>query len=224
LKDFPLAVDQSGLAAAAVEEGGQLPAVGTAEVVGTAIPADIGFLEAGKEPVQLPVKMVPAAPAQGQAHAEVQHPVHPGFDAEVQDAVYVFRGVVEQGKDGAEPDYGGDACVPKGLQGRKSSLGGADVGFQLAAQGLVVGGQGHLDHAFTLPLDGLEQVQVPQDQVRFGQQGDAEAIAPDQRQGAAGLLQLGFQREVGVRHGPHAQHTGPAPPARGCSRQGLGPG
>ena len=53
MKDFPLAVDQSGLAAAAVEEGGQLPAVGTAEVVGTAIPADIGFLEAGKEPVQI---------------------------------------------------------------------------------------------------------------------------------------------------------------------------
>lgn len=155
----------------------------------------------------------------GVGHAQL--PVHHDALA-VADAPDIFRGVVEKRQDRQQPDRRGDARGVQTLQSRHPLAGGADVGFQCSAQGIVIGSQGHLHDPFALGMDGLEQVQVPQHPGGFRQQRDAEAVPLRQHQRLAGVAQRFFQRQVRVRHGTHAQHTFPALPFQGPFQQLYG--
>ena len=219
MKNPVVVVPDAVFCAEGVEKVAELPVVGTAQLVGTAVGADGPLLDAGEFPVQLGVVVLPAAVAERHAHAEVDDATYPRLGAAFHDAPDVFGGVVEPGEDGAQPHHRGDAALLTFLQHLDALLGGADPRLDELAEPLVHGGQGHLHHRLAPAIDPLQNVQIPQNEVGFRQDGDAAAMPLDDLQGTAGHLQLFLDGRVGVGHGPGADHTGSALALQGCRQQ-----
>ena len=63
-------------------------------------------------------------------------------------------------------------------------------------------------------LDGLIQVDVPDDEVALGVHRNPAVIGVDELQGVAGEEELLLEGVVGVAHGPHADEGGPDLPGQ----------
>ena len=57
-------------------------------------------------------------------------------------------------------------------------------------------------------MDSGQQFQIPQDEIGFRQDREAEPIAADDLQAAAGQLELGFERQIRVGHRAGGDHAG----------------
>ena len=79
-----------------VEKVHQVFAVGAAQDVLRAVCAHISLLHAGKEPVQLAVKVLPVAVAQGKAHAKADDAPHLCLCAVVQNPRNIFHCIVNK--------------------------------------------------------------------------------------------------------------------------------
>ena len=158
-------------------------------------------------PVQRRVVIFPVAVPQGQPHAEVDHALHPGPGACVQYRRDVFLRIVDEGQYGCQPDHGGDVPLRHALQHLDPAPGVAHVRLQYAAQRVVIGGQRHLHHAFGGSVDGIQQVDIPQDAIGFGLDRCAEAVLQYDLQATPGQAQRLLTVHVRVRHRARADHA-----------------
>ena len=74
--------------------------IGAGQYIGIAVAADIARLQPREMTVQGSVKLVPVSLPQGQAHAKMDDPLHPGIGAEAHDAADIFLGIVEERQNG----------------------------------------------------------------------------------------------------------------------------
>ena len=190
-----------------VKEPQQRIAIRTRQLVGVSVLADIPALEPREMPIQGRVEVFPAPLPKRQAHAEADDPLYPDADALVQDRPEVFLRVVQIGQDRAEPDNGGDPPLSHLLQHLDPPFGIAHIWLQDLAEGVVVGSERHLHHAFGRAVDIIQQINVPQDPVGFGQNGGAKAVAQDDLQAFPGQTQLLLAGQIGVGHGTRADHA-----------------
>ena len=141
------------------------------QLIGVPVFLMIFLPQAREVPVQLLIIILPVPLPQGHPHTEADDPPHLCPDAVFQDSLDILFGVVEEGQYGRKPHHRGDELVPQDFQHLGPPPGGAHIGLQDPAQLLVIGGQGHLHHAFRLLVDALQQIQVPEDPVGLGLYG-----------------------------------------------------
>ena len=96
-----------------MEQLPQFVVAGTGHDILVSIGADIPLLQAGEQPVQLPVKILPVPLPQRQAHAKAQDAVHLCLDAHLQNTGDILFRVVEERQDRGKPDHCGDPRVPQ---------------------------------------------------------------------------------------------------------------
>lgn len=184
--------------------------------IAVAVFIGIPLLHTGEMPLQLAVKVLPAALAQSQPHTETDDAANPRLRAVIQYGGDILLRVVDKRQDGGEPDdcwYPGFAQLFERL---KAFLRSAYVRLDFPAKLLVAGGERHLHHTLAPFVYLLQQIQVTQQTGRLGDDGKAKAVPADQGERAPDVSCLHLQRDIGIRHGAGPDHTflPPAPERR----------
>ena len=125
----------------------------------------IALLYARQVPVKRLVKVFAAAVAQGQPHSERHHALAARPVSQLQYPTDVLLGIVDERQKRRQPHHRRDTAFTQLAQHLKSPGGRADVRLYYAAQVVVKGGQGHLNHRFRIAVDLLQQVDVPQNHI-----------------------------------------------------------
>ena len=122
-----------------------------------------------------------------------------GYAGIEQGAEIVF-GVVNKRQKRREPYHGGNAGIAQGVEGANAFRCGTGIGLKLFGKGIVGGGERHLNHTFTVAINGTEQLQIAQNEGGFGDQCKAEAVLIRQLENTTGTIENGVNRHVGVAH------------------------
>ena len=168
-KNLSRIVHNTPLRAGSMEDWHQPVMVVAGACVGEAEPADILLLHSWKMTVQRRIEIFAVAFAHSGSDTETEDACYTGVKAVIQYAAQIFLRIIDKGEQGREPNHRGNSVFLHDFQYFISSAGGADVGFENAAQRFVIGGHGHFHHAFALGMNALQQVKIPQDPVRFGE-------------------------------------------------------
>ena len=92
--------------------------------------------------------------------------------------------------------------------------GGGGPGLHFGGQVLVHGGDGELADHRGVGLNGLIEINVPDDEVALGIHRHPAVIGVDELQGVAGEEEFLLEGVVGVAHGPHGDEGGPDLPGQ----------
>ena len=161
--------------------------------------------------IKLAVEVIPTALSQGHADTEAEDSLHFGANAVIQQPSQVLLAIIDEGQYGADPDHGWDTGISQRLQDTETFRSSGDIRFQDPAEIFFPGGKGYLHHASGFFVDRNKEIKVSQDASRLGLDGQAEAMAQDHLQAAAGDLQLLLEMDVGIAHGAGPDHACLAP-------------
>ena len=106
--------------------------------------------------------------------------------------------IVEAGDAWGEGDADGDACVGEGANGFEAGGGGGGAGFEGGGEMAVEGGDGDEDGGGLPAGEVAEEVEVPGDEVVFGNDGNGVAEMSEDFEAAPGDLELSLDGLVRV--------------------------
>ena len=157
--------------------------------------------------IQLLIKILAVSVPQGKPHTKADDAIYARFPAIIQNCQNIFLRIIEKGKYRGQPHHCGNPRLLHFEEHLKASLGRADIRLHDSTQFLIRRGKRHLYHSLRPVIDLGKKRLVPQNQIRLGLNGCAEAVFRNQLQTPSRQAQLFFQMQIRVAHGARTNHA-----------------
>ena len=157
--------------------------------------------------VQRLIIVFPVSFPQSEPHTEANNTPDISFDTRIENSSEVLFRVVDIWQDRRQPDDCRDSAFLHLHEYLDPPLRVADTRLDDPAEVIIVCGECHLDHAFSLTIYFIKQIYVLQYPVRLRLDGGTEPVLQNDFQTLPGQAQFLFAVHVRVRHSAGPYHT-----------------